>query len=199
MKMALLISFCARVTSLAKMDIESGPRLCQKKYLRGNRRLRTAQFDRKRNLKVAATINPRPFGQPRPVEQLGRAHRESKASYSGRHSYDVVEYKLFMDWCDVLTGLSNRYDGVMQVKFHPGFTGPISSITQVVCTTPKASRVRFDIYDVLGREVKSIDEGYQEANKHRIELDDGVLASGVHICRMKTDVADRTIKLRLMK
>ena len=55
-------------------------------------------------------------------------NRNDIPTYTSRHSYDVLEYKLFMDWYGVLSGSSNSYSGIMQIKFRPDLVSPLDEI-----------------------------------------------------------------------
>jgi aminopeptidase N len=79
------------------------------------------------------------------------------------------------------------------------FPNPFRAATQITYTIPAGSKVSFEIYDVLGRKVKTFDEGYQEANTYNIKYDAHDLASGVYICRMTTGFGNKVIKLLLEK
>ena len=79
------------------------------------------------------------------------------------------------------------------------FPNPFNSTTRITYTLPVGTKVSFEIYDVLGRKVKYLDKGYQEADTYSITFDGSGLASGVYICRMTTDFGNRIIKLLLEK
>ena len=51
-----------------------------------------------------------------------------KSEYSGRHSYNVLNYKLYIDWSEVLDSVSTRFSGVMQMTFVPDLVSPLDSI-----------------------------------------------------------------------
>lgn len=44
------------------------------------------------------------------------------------HAYDVVKYKLYMDWYDVLSGQSHEFNGRMEITFGPSLDLPLDSI-----------------------------------------------------------------------
>lgn len=79
------------------------------------------------------------------------------------------------------------------------FPNPFKSATNIVYTIPVGTKVSFEIFDVIGRKVKTIEEGYQEANTYTITFDALDLASGVYLCRMTTSIGNQTIKLLLEK
>ncbi len=63
-----------------------------------------------------------------PVCEAQTQRSISRADYSFHHSYDVIQYKLFMDWYGVLSGSSNSYSGIMQIKFRPDLVAPLGQI-----------------------------------------------------------------------
>jgi len=79
------------------------------------------------------------------------------------------------------------------------YPNPFNSTTNIVYTIPVGTKVSFEIFDVIGRKVKTIDKGYQEANAYTIIFDAHYLASGVYFCRMTTGFGNRIIKFLLEK
>ncbi len=79
------------------------------------------------------------------------------------------------------------------------FPNPFNSTTNLSYTIPVGTKVSFEIFDVIGRKVKTVDEGYQEANTYTITFNAHDLASGVYICRMTTGLGNQIIKLLLEK
>ncbi len=79
------------------------------------------------------------------------------------------------------------------------FPNPFKSVTEITYVIPVGTTVDLDIYDVLGRKVKTYDEGYEEANTYTLRFDAHTLASGVYFCRLSTDFENRTLKLLLEK
>ncbi|MCL4519936.1 MAG: T9SS type A sorting domain-containing protein, partial [Thaumarchaeota archaeon] len=66
------------------------------------------------------------------------------------------------------------------------------------------SNVTLKIYDILGREVRTLVEGNQVAGSHSVTFDGRALASGVYYCRIDARGLDgeeftSTRKMLLMK
>jgi len=55
------------------------------------------------------------------------------------------------------------------------------------------------LYDLLGREVKTVLEGMQEAGRHEISLSVPELASGVYFVRLVTPEMRKTEKVVMIK
>ena len=62
---------------------------------------------------------------------------------------------------------------------------PFSSTAQVAFDLPEASEVRLAVYDVLGREVAVLAEGWHEAGRYTPTFDGGRLPSGTYLVRIQ--------------
>jgi hypothetical protein len=65
------------------------------------------------------------------------------------------------------------------------YPNPFNPSTVVQYDLPVASPVRLAVYDVLGREVRVLVNGWLDAGRHRAVLDAGALSSGVYIFRIE--------------
>jgi len=63
----------------------------------------------------------------------------------------------------------------------------------------KKEEVSLKIYDISGREIKTLVDGRLEAGYHTIRLDGKNLPSGIYFARLVTDNYEATKKLVLMK
>jgi subtilisin family serine protease len=75
------------------------------------------------------------------------------------------------------------------------FPNPFNPVTTVRYGVPVASSVSLRVYDVLGREVRTLVEGEVAASSHVVQWDGtddaGVpLSSGVYFCRLTSDRGD---------
>jgi hypothetical protein len=79
------------------------------------------------------------------------------------------------------------------------YPNPFNSTTQIDFALPAAQRVSLRIYDVLGREVRTLINGIQAAGNHRVTFDASELSSGIYLCRMQAGEFTQTRKLMLLK
>ncbi len=61
---------------------------------------------------------------------------------------------------------------------------PFNPRTAISYQLPAVGRIRLTIYDLLGREVKTLVDGTVNAGLHTVTFDAGGLASGVYFCRL---------------
>jgi hypothetical protein len=79
------------------------------------------------------------------------------------------------------------------------YPNPFNPSTTISYTLPSRSKVRLDIYDVLGRAVDQIDLGTVSSGMHEVEYDGSALASGVYFYRLVSDFGQETRKMVLLK
>ena len=114
-----------------------------------------------------------------------------------KDSTQIQSYPIMLN--AVATAIEQFVNTPQQFELFNNYPNPFSSTTQIAYTIPVGSKVRLDLYDVLGRRILTIYEGYKDAGTYDVTFDGCYLASGAYICRMHTDFGDRTVKLLLEK
>jgi subtilisin-like proprotein convertase family protein len=81
---------------------------------------------------------------------------------------------------------------------------PFNPQTELVFELPRAGQVQLDVYDLRGRHVRRLVDGLVLAGRHAVRWDgrdDGgrALASGVYLCRLRTDQGEQRRKLTLAR
>jgi hypothetical protein len=66
------------------------------------------------------------------------------------------------------------------------FPHPVSSRATLEIALPVPAPLRVSVYDIMGREVRSLVEGTREAGKHTVTLDASSLPPGIYCVRMQT-------------
>jgi bacillolysin len=84
-------------------------------------------------------------------------------------------------------------------KLHDAYPNPFNPATTVAFDLPQAGNVRYDLYDITGRRVKSVLDQPMHSGKHHIRLDAADLASGVYIGRLVSNGQVRSHKITLIK
>ena len=71
-----------------------------------------------------------------------------------------------------------------ELALYQNFPNPFNPQTTIGYLLPAASQVLLVVYDLLGREVRTLVHERQDAGKHQVVLDGGGLASGVYFYRL---------------
>jgi hypothetical protein len=79
------------------------------------------------------------------------------------------------------------------------YPNPFNPSTTIRYSLPKSGMVSLKIYDILGKEVKTLLNENKEAGYHQITFDAGNLASGIYFYTLKAGNFVSTKKLTLMK
>ena len=84
-------------------------------------------------------------------------------------------------------------------KMSAAYPDPFNPTTIIEYELPKASDISLRVFDVLGREVAVLKEGFVEAGKYRAVFDGSRLASGIYFARFDSKDFSQTRKLMLLK
>jgi hypothetical protein len=79
------------------------------------------------------------------------------------------------------------------------YPNPFNPTTSITFTIPKAGNVTLKVYDMLGKEVATLVNGYKTAQSYKVEFDGASLSSGVYLYTLSTDNFTQTKKMVLMK
>jgi photosystem II stability/assembly factor-like uncharacterized protein len=82
---------------------------------------------------------------------------------------------------------------------HPAYPNPFNPVTTIRYELPHASVVSLIVYDLLGREVARLLDGYMEPGYHEVQWDGRDFASGIYITRLATPGYSKSIKMVLLK
>jgi len=85
------------------------------------------------------------------------------------------------------------------VELRQNFPNPFNPSTTIRYELPLENRVKLEVFDILGRKVKTLVDGRIQAGYHTVQFDARDLASGVYIYRLVTDNAVRVQKMTLIK
>jgi len=79
------------------------------------------------------------------------------------------------------------------------YPNPFNPSTVIKYQLPEQGFVTLKIYDILGREVKTLVNEFKSKGRYSINFNAGNLASGVYIYRIKVNDFSTAKKLLLMK
>jgi len=79
------------------------------------------------------------------------------------------------------------------------YPNPFSRSTQISYALPEGTHVALRVYNLLGREVDTLVDGYQEAGRHQITFDGARLSAGVYLYVFEAGDYTATKRLTLLK
>ncbi len=93
----------------------------------------------------------------------------------------------------------NEEEIVKNYELSQNYPNPFNPSTKIRYQISKNRPVRIDVFDVLGRKVKTLVNNVQSAGKYQITLHADNLASGIYLLQMKAGGFLQTRKLMLIK
>jgi hypothetical protein len=100
---------------------------------------------------------------------------------------------------DVTLGIDDDSPAPERFALRQNYPNPFNASTRISFTIPEAARVILVIYDLLGREVRTLIDKRMEAGESSVLLDASDLSSGVYFYRLRTGEFADTRRLTLIK
>ncbi len=99
----------------------------------------------------------------------------------------------------VATVARERAEAPRAFRLEGNYPNPFSGETTIVYTLEETSPVQLTVFDALGREVRTIADGIQNAGEHRALLSADELPSGLYFYRLETQGTSETGRMALVR
>ncbi|MDK9701371.1 MAG: YCF48-related protein [bacterium] len=86
-----------------------------------------------------------------------------------------------------------------KITLHPNYPNPFNASTSISYSLPLSGAVELKVFDLNGREVQSLYQGYQRPGTYRLSYNATGLPSGTYFYRLQTGEQSQTRKMILMK
>ncbi|MDD5289959.1 MAG: T9SS type A sorting domain-containing protein [Patescibacteria group bacterium] len=128
-------------------------------------------------------------------------------NWLGASSDTAKTIKVKMDTSKTLTAIFEPLTKVDQeptivpkeFALQQNYPNPFNGETAIVYSLPQPGNIRLIIYNLLGREVKVLVNGYKSAGEHHLVLQADGLASGIYFLILITNEETKRIKLSLLR
>jgi hypothetical protein len=142
------------------------------------------------------------WGQSSPLDSgytemkiIGRYHNETRRL--------VVRYgtelRIYRFGEPILTDADDARPELPQELTLSAYPNPFNPTTTIAFDLPKASHASLTLYDLTGRQVRTLIEEQMSAGHHQIAFDGGALPSGIYFARLNAGNMTQTQKLVLLK
>ena len=100
-----------------------------------------------------------------------------------------------------ITDVDDKIHVPEKINLSQNYPNPFNPTTTINYELPKASRVELKIYDILGREIKTLVDEYQQPGVHNsvFNTQNSSLSSGVYFYKLKADTYLEVKKMLLLK
>lgn len=95
----------------------------------------------------------------------------------------------------------NGYSNIVRCKYslEQNYPNPFNPLTQIRFSLAAPQHVTIKVYDVLGREVKTIIDDWEPIGQHEVKLDGADLASGIYFYGIRAGTFNEAKKLLLLR
>ncbi|MEJ2543572.1 MAG: C25 family cysteine peptidase [Calditrichaceae bacterium] len=101
---------------------------------------------------------------------------------------------------DIVAGIPEPgYESLSKFELYQNYPNPFNSTTVIKLNLLKAGSVTIIAYDINGKKVDTIHDGYLYTGLHAIQWRPNELASGIYLIRMTADNLNRTIRALYIK
>ncbi|MBN1782641.1 family 43 glycosylhydrolase [bacterium] len=93
----------------------------------------------------------------------------------------------------------NKNDLPAEMGLYPNYPNPFNPTTMIRYTMPEKSHISLKVYDLLGREVKTLIDGTENAGNFCVLFDGSHLSSGLYFYQLRSANFIKTEKMMLLK
>jgi enterochelin esterase family protein len=79
------------------------------------------------------------------------------------------------------------------------YPNPFNATTTVAYRLPRNDRIRITLFDVMGRQIKVLEDSVHSAGDYRLSINGSDLASGIYFVRLQTSDGNLSSKILLLK
>ncbi len=161
-------------------------------------------FDHPRILDIDDLANPTQIGH---TEKINLSYNYSNHNYTGIISKGDIFYILDVtEGFYILRNTHGETTQIDQMKFRPreyslsqNYPNPFNPSTTISYSIPEQGAVQLKVFDILGREVKTLVNKEQTAGSYEVKFDASELNSGIYFYQLKADSYMETKKMVLVK
>jgi hypothetical protein len=101
---------------------------------------------------------------------------------------------------DGLTGISKSNHNVPDnFSLSQNYPNPFNPSTKISFNLPKSGNVELKVYNIIGKEVATVINGFKQAGSYEVTFDASALSSGVYFYRLTSGSFSSTHKMTLVK
>jgi hypothetical protein len=101
---------------------------------------------------------------------------------------------------ELISGISNNQNNMPEnYSLLQNYPNPFNPSTKISFSLPKAGDVKLVVFDILGREIATLVNGFTGAGNHTVDFNAANLSSGVYLYKIQAGDFTETRKMILMK
>jgi hypothetical protein len=90
-------------------------------------------------------------------------------------------------------------DVPLKIELNQNYPNPFNPATNITFSLPDNKQVRLTVFDLTGRKIAELVNGYLSAGNHTVSWDASEMASGIYLYRLQTSSSSLSRKMLLIK
>lgn len=117
------------------------------------------------------------------------------------YGYSTIapQFQAVTQFFNVATDVSDDISKANQFKLSQNYPNPFNPTTNIRYTIPQSNNVTIVVFDMLGKEVAKIVNGFQQAGTHTASFNASNLSSGLYIYKLTAGEYSTSKKMMLLK
>ncbi len=99
----------------------------------------------------------------------------------------------------IVTSVVNNAQSTSDFHLYQNYPNPFNPETKIKFSIPKSELVQIKVYDILGKEIRTLLNEYKQVGTYEVEFDASNLLSGVYFYRMISGSFSETKKILLLR
>ncbi|NWG29298.1 MAG: T9SS type A sorting domain-containing protein [Ignavibacteriaceae bacterium] len=102
---------------------------------------------------------------------------------------------------EVITNIDDQKNLILtdEIVLYQNFPNPFNSYTKIKLQLPEESRIKIELYNVLGENIQTFVDGFYSEGAHTFDFSSGKLTSGIYLYKLQTETKSLTKKLLIIK
>ena len=131
---------------------------------------------------------------------LSEVTPDGKVALEMKFPGNIVSYRAFkFNWDNITSTGSNSGLVPESYSLAQNYPNPFNPVTSISYSIPVAGNVSIKVYDMMGREIKSLVSEYKQAGSYNILFDASNFASGVYLYKLEAGSYIASRKMVLIK
>jgi len=98
-----------------------------------------------------------------------------------------------------ISSVAEQNTKLEELNLNQNYPNPFNPVTAISYQLPATSNIKLVVYDLLGREIKTLVNQTQTAGIHQVDFDASSLPSGIYLYRLQSGSKSVTKKMTVMK
>jgi len=123
------------------------------------------------------------------------------SGYDENGAFKIVDFEAGIVDITITVDVEDELEGNLpgQFRLYQNRPNPFNPSTRIAYSLPVDSYVTLTVYDILGRQVKVLDEGYRQAGTHLVTFEASDYATGFYFAHFQAREYSETKRMLLLK